>query len=270
MTRQTESNRSHLKKRVFHFINQSRLFINFIYALIIVDMIALVLGSYKEIAQDYGYWLRIFELFTVFIFTVEYLLRVWTADLYHRYRGSALKKRIRFVFSTYGLIDLAAILPFYLPFIVPFNFLMLRLFRLLRIFKLGRYSRSLQTISKILRETRAELALTVFAVFILLVLSATLMYYIEGKAQPEKFASIGHSLWWSIATLTTVGYGDVYPITPMGKVLSALIALIGIGFVALPTGIISSAFIRNIQQQKEKKQKPTCTCPNCGTEFKPD
>ena len=109
-----------------------------------------------------------------------------------------------------------------------------------------------------------------FVAFILLILSSTLMYYIENEAQPEKFENIGQAMWWSVATLTTVGYGDVYPITGIGKFLSAIIALIGIGFVALPTGIISSAFIERVQKEKEEKKKENeiCECPKCGNKYK--
>jgi voltage-gated potassium channel len=167
-----------------------------------------------------------------------------------------------------GIIDLIAIIPFYLPFIFPFDLgviRILRLFRLLRIFKLGRYSKSLKTITYIFKETKSELSITVFITFILMILSSTLMYYIEHDDQPELFASIGDAFWWAIATLTTVGYGDVYPVTGLGKLLSGIIALIGIGFVALPTGIISSAFIEKIQTDKKRKEKESiCECPHCG------
>ena len=139
----------------------------------------------------------------------------------------------------------------------------LRLFRLLRIFKLGRYSKSLKTIIEVLKETKSELVISTFMAFILLVLSSTLMYYLETDAQPEQFPSILHSFWWAIATLTTVGYGDVYPITIMGKILSSIIALIGIGFIALPTGIISSAFINRISKEKDQCKN----CPHCGKEI---
>jgi voltage-gated potassium channel len=171
------------------------------------------------------------------------------------------------MFSTFGLIDLIAILPFYLPLLFPIDLRVvriLRIMRLIRIFKLGRYSKSLKTINSVLRETRSDLGITIFIAFIMLVLASTLMYYVEGDVQPNKFASIGHSFWWAVATLTTVGYGDVYPVTGMGKLLSGIIALIGIGIVALPTGIISSAFIEKIHQDNK-----TCTCPNCGANFTP-
>ncbi len=236
-----------------------------IYTLIVMDMGCLVLESYKGINKDYGYYLKGFELFTAFIFTAEYILRIWTADLIQKYKGSRLTKRLKFMISTIGIIDLLAILPFFLPYIFPFDLVVLRLLRLLRIFKLSRYSKSLQTINKILRDSKAELSITVFAIFVLLLISSTLMFYMEKDAQPEKFASIGHALWWAVCTLTTVGYGDVYPVTNMGKLLSGLIALIGIGFVAIPTAIISSAFIRDIKDSKSKTI--LCKCPECEKIF---
>lgn len=258
-----------MKKKVYKLLH-SAFFIKLIYSLIVLNVISLILESYKEINAVYEDFFSLFEIISVTIFTIEYFARLWTSDLSKNYEGTPFKKRIRFLFSTLGLVDLIAIVPFYLPFLFVFDLRVvriLRLFRLLRVFKLGRYSKSLKTITSILKETKSELTITLFVTFILLVLSSTLMYYIENDAQPEKFASIGHSFWWAIATLTTVGYGDVYPITAMGKFLSAIIALIGIGFIALPTGIISSAFIDKIQKQKNKKSNKECKCPNCGTEF---
>ena len=258
-----------MKRKVYNFINNNPYFIKFIYGLIILNVIAIILESYKGYRIPYSHSFRIFEIFSVIVFTIEYLLRLWTSDLENKLIENSIKKRLKFVSSTYGLIDLIAILPFYLPFIFPFDLRalrILRLFRLLRVFKLGRYSKSLKTISSVLKETKSDLAITLFVALILLTLSSTLMYYIENEAQPEKFASIGHAFWWAIATLTTVGYGDVYPITAIGKILSAIIALIGIGFVALPTGIISSAFIEKLRANNE--QDFICKCPNCQTEFK--
>ena len=259
-----------MKKKIYNLFNHNPLFVKLIYGLIILNVISLILESYQEIKLRYGNILNSFEIVSVIIFSIEYLLRLWSSDLNKKYRGNSITKRLKFSFSTLGLIDLIAILPFYLPFIFPFDLRIiriLRLFRLLRIFKLGRYSKSLKTINSVLKETKSELTITVFVAFILLVLSSTLMYYIEHDTQPENFASIGHSFWWAVATLTTVGYGDVYPLTALGKILSALIALIGIGFVALPTGIISSAFIEKIQEQREEKEKLECKCPYCGTEI---
>lgn len=254
-----------LKKKVYDFINEDSWFQKFIYTLIILNVLSLILASYKEILGSYKVFFTLFEIFSVIIFSIEYALRLWTADLLFE-KGTRLSKRLKFSVSTYGLIDLIAILPFYLPLFFPFDLRILRilrLFRLLRIFKLGRLSKSLQTIMSVLKDSRSELSLTLFVAFILLILSSTLMFYVENDAQPEKFKNIGQSLWWSVATLTTVGYGDIYPITPLGKLLSSVIAIIGIGVLALPTGIISSAFINRLEKDKVKE----CECPKCGTKF---
>ncbi len=251
-----------MKQKIYYHLYENKFVIKFIYILIIINVIALILESYQELREQFGTLFQWIEIFSVLIFTIEYILRLWVADLDKEKKNS----RINFFFSPLGLIDLFAILPFYLPMLFTIDLRViriLRLLRLLRIFKLGRFSKSLKTISEVLKETKTDLITTIFVAFILLVISSTLMYYVESDAQPEKFASIGHSFWWSVATLTTVGYGDVYPVTGLGKLLSAIIALIGIGFVALPTGIISSAFVEKIQPKKEK----SCTCPNCGTPF---
>lgn len=259
-----------IKESVYYHLNYNNWVVKFIYALILLNVFALVLESYKDIQAVYEDWFYWFEVASVAVFTVEYFLRIWSADVAEDAKGGPLKSRIAFIFSTYGLIDLIAILPFYLPMFLVVDMRVvriLRLFRLLRIFKLGRFSNSMQLIGNILKETRSELTITIFTAFILIIFSSTLMFYIENEAQPDSFVSIGHSVWWSVATLTTVGYGDIYPITPMGKFLGAIIAIIGIGFVALPTGIISSAFISKIQENKEKNMKHICECPACGTRF---
>lgn len=257
-----------MKEKATLFINENKYFIKFIYTLIILNVIALVLESYQEINKNYYNFFNYFEIFSVSIFTIEYFIRIWISDK----KKEDKTERINFAFSAMGIIDLIAILPFYLPFIFPIDLRIvriLRLLRLLRIFKLGRYSKSLKTMRYIFKQTRAELSTTVFVTFVLMILSSTLMYYIEHDDQPELFANIGDALWWSIATLTTVGYGDVYPITGLGKILGGIIALLGIGFVALPTAIISSAFIEKIQDdKKEKGNKTSCKCPNCGENFK--
>jgi voltage-gated potassium channel len=256
-----------MKQKVGDFINENKYFIKFIYALIVLNVVALILESYQELDKKYHHLFYLFELFSVIIFTLEYIIRIWVSDKSKEDK----KERLNFAFSTMGIIDLIAILPFYLPFIFPIDLRIvriLRLFRLLRIFKLGRYSKSLKTIRYIFKQTKAELSITVFVTFVLMVLSSTLMYYIEHDDQPEQFASIGDAFWWSVATLTTVGYGDVYPVTGLGKLLSGIIAIIGIGFVALPTGIISSAFIEKIQADKKvKKNENSCECPKCGEKF---
>jgi len=255
-----------LKQKTYNLLHKNKVVIKFIYGLIILNIVALILESYKELRDNYGSLFQLIEIFSVIVFTIEYLLRLWVADLDKEVK----KSRMKFALSPLGLIDLVAIIPFYLPMIFSIDLRViriLRLLRLLRIFKLSRFSNSLKTINQVLKDTKTDLAITLFIAFILLVVSSTLMYYVENEAQPEKFASIGHSFWWSVATLTTVGYGDVYPVTAMGKLLSGIIALIGVGFIALPTGIISSAFVDKLQSKNVKKHNQECECPNCGTKF---
>lgn len=247
--------KSDLKSKINKLLYANRGVIKFIYTLIILNIIALVLESYQPIGDRFELGFRWFEIFSIVIFTIEYLGRLYVSN------GNG-KPRSKFVFSFYGLVDLLSIIPFYLPFLFVFDLRVirvLRVFRLIRIFKLGRFNNSFKTIIQVLKETKEELVMTMFFAFVLLLISSTLMYYAETEVQPEKFQSIGHSFWWAIATLTTVGYGDVYPITGLGKVISSFIAIIGIGFIALPTGIISSTFIGKI------KNKQNTVCRNCGT-----
>lgn len=259
-----------LKKKLFVFINDNQNFQKFIYTLIVLNVLSLIVASYHEIYIKHEFFFDSFEIFSIIIFTVEYAIRLWTAEFNYK-EGNQFSKRVRFSLSTLGIIDLLAILPFYLPLLFPFDLRVLRiirLFRLLRVLKLARLSKSLQTIKSVLKDSKSELSMTFFVAFILLILSSTLMFYVENEAQPEKFENIGQSLWWSVATLTTVGYGDIYPITGLGKIISSVIAIIGIGFVALPTGIISSSFISRMQKEKQKEKEKektnSCTCPNCG------
>jgi Ion transport protein. len=244
-----------VKKQIYHFLNEDKRFVQVIYGLIILNIIALILESYQEIGSKYGDIFWYIELISVIIFTLEYIARLYSSNA----DGSS---RTSFCLSFYGVIDLIAFLPFYTPFLITIDLRIVRILRILRltrVFKLGRYNKSFKTIKKVLLDTKEELIITMSIAFVLILLSSTLMYYAESSVQPEKFKSIGHSFWWAIATLTTVGYGDIYPITSTGKVLSSIIAIIGIGFVALPTGIISSSFIEQISENGER------ICPKCQT-----
>lgn len=254
-----------MKKRIFQIIEKaeehdrlSKIFDNILLIIIAFNVLAIILESYDSLSIKYNYVFRYIEVVSIIIFSIEYILRVWTANLkYPQYSG--VKARIKYFFTFMALIDLFAILPFYLPMLIPVDlrFLrMIKLTRVLRVFKLNRYSRALNTISKVMREKKDELFTTIFIMIFIIVISSTLIYYIEHDQQPEAFPNIVASFWWAIATLTTVGYGDVYPITGIGKVLASIIALTGIGLVALPTGIISSGFISIIQRDNK--------CPHCG------
>ena len=204
------------------------------------------------------------SIISVIIFTIEYFLRIWTAKLCF---PKAKYPEIKYVLSLMALIDLLAILPFYLPFIITcdLRFLrMLRLFRLLRIFKINRYNNAMTTIEKVIKNEKEKLISTIFIALVLLLFAASIMYYIENEAQPEKFPNIIAAVWWAIATLTTVGYGDVYPVTVLGKILSGFVVILGIGLIALPTGIISSGFINEVNRKKSKRIR---VCPHCGKEI---
>ncbi len=236
---------------------QSRLLNGFIFGIIIMSVVQIFLESYEHINGIYSDEFHFFEICAVGLFTIEYITRIWIADLKYP-QLSPSKARLKFMRSVPGLIDLMAILPFYLPYLFKVDLRILRLLRLtrlLRILKVKRYVKALGTVSRVFYSKRAELGVSMLACSILLFVSATIMYYCERHAQPDAFPNIGATLWWALATLTTIGYGDVYPITPLGRIVSGVISILGIGLVALPTGIISSAFIEQVEEMKQQKKR---------------
>jgi voltage-gated potassium channel len=262
-----------IKRRIYHLVErvdaddrQGRAFDLFIMALIALNVSAVMLETVEEVAAPYSAFFRVFEVFSVVVFSAEYLLRLWSCTSDTRYRGG-LRGRVRYALTPLALIDLAAILPFYLEFLaVDLRFVRsLRLFRLLRVFKLARYSSSLRTLGRVLKSKREELLVTLFVVLIMLIFAASAMYYAERDDQPDKFSSIPAAMWWGVATLTTVGYGDVFPITPLGKLLGAVIAILGVGLFALPTGILASGFAEELQ--KTRRHEPLI-CPHCGLDVR--
>jgi voltage-gated potassium channel len=237
----------------------------FIACLIILNVIAISIETLSYLDPVHLKCLKIFEVISLLIFTVEYVLRLYVADITFP-SEKKIYSIIRFIVSPLGLVDLFAILPFYLPFIIPFDLRFLRLFRLLRfirVFKIARYNKAMNLIVTVFKEKKTELGMTFFVAFIILIIASFLMYFIEGSVQPAKFDNIFSSFWWALATLTTVGYGDIYPITTMGKIIGAMVSLLGIGIVALPTGIISSGFVSKISRPKNIK----IVCPHCEKEF---
>lgn len=192
------------------------------------------------------------EIVSVIIFTIEYLLRLWTATYLYP-DTKPLKARLKYMMSFMAIIDLLAILPFYIPFIIPMDLRVLRtlrVVRLLRLFKVNRYTDALSTIANVFKKKASQLLSSMFIVSLLMIIASILMYNVESSAQPDVFTNAFSGLWWAVATLTTVGYGDIYPITMLGKVFSAIIAMLGIGLVAVPTGIISAGFIESIEKDK--------------------
>jgi voltage-gated potassium channel len=260
-----------MKKRVYDVLavasrgdKLSRAFDVFLVALITSNIVAMVLETIEpcyKLAPRFFAW---FETVSVLVFTVEYVLRVWSSNVSDSYR-SPVTGRLRFMLTPLAVIDLLAILPFYLPFLGLDlrSFRALRLFRIIRIFKLGRYSTAMQLTARVVASRGPELITTLSILLVLMLLSASLMYYAERDAQPEAFSSIPAAMWWAIATLSTVGYGDVYPLTAVGKLLASVIALLGIGMFALPTGILGAAFVQELEQTKGIPRK----CPHCGLEL---
>ena len=232
--------------------NASRLFDLTILSLILLNVLALVLSTVDSIYLLAPRFFDQLEVLSVAVFTVEYFLRLWCCVENPRFQGS-LRGRLRYMVSFMGLIDLLAVLPFYLPLVVgDYRFLRaVRLFRLFRLFKLVRYSIALASLEKVLRSRKEELIGTLIMLFLMLLFASSLMYFAENRAQPEAFSSIPATMWWGVATLTTVGYGDVYPVTGLGRVLGAIVAILGIGLFALPAGILGASFLEELEARRE-------------------
>lgn len=230
--------------------------------LISLNVLAVILETEQNLYQQYKLIFDGFETFSVVVFTIEYVLRLWVCTDLESY-SSPVAGRIRYALQPMQLIDLVSILPFYLPFVgLDLRFIRaVRLFRLFRLLKMGHYSRSMTTLVNVIKSKKEELSITLFAGFILLIIASSLMFLVEHAAQPDAFRSIPDAMWWGAVTLTTVGYGDIYPKTLIGKILGAGIALMGIGLFALPAGIVASGFASEIQ----KKEK--VICPHCGKEI---
>ncbi|MEZ5940094.1 MAG: ion transporter [Planctomycetaceae bacterium] len=241
----------------------SRVFDITILTLILLNVIASIAGTVQSIHERWGESLEVFEAISVVVFTFEYLVRMWSCVTSPRFRRP-VSGRIWHSVQPMSIIDLLAILPFYLPFVgIDLRSLrVLRLFRIFRVAKIGRYYSTLNVITDVIRSKREELVLTSILMSFLLVVSASLLYYCENAAQPELFSSIPATMWWSVTTLTSVGYGDMYPVTVLGKICASVIAILGIGMFALPTGILGAGFIEAIAKKKDQQ-----VCPHCGKEL---
>ena len=218
--------------------------------LIVLSVLAAVLDTVASIRLAWDRWLRAVEYGCVALFTIEYALRVWVAveDRAGRY-DHPLRGRLRYMATPMALIDLLAILPTYLALIVPGDFLLLRTLRILRILKITRYSPALATFEVVLVNERRSLMAAGTILAVALLLAAGALHHVEGEVQPENFGSIPAAMWWAIATLTTVGYGDVVPITPLGRLLAGIVAVVGIGMFALPTAILGAGFAYELNKR---------------------
>lgn len=230
----------------------SRLFSNLLVLLIAANGVAVVLESNAALRESYREFFVAFELFSVIVFTAEYAARLWAAIEKPRYAGlSPWRARLRYALTPMALVDLLAIAPFYLSLLVPIDLRYLRLFRLLRLLKLSHHFDGLHVFGSVLRREAGAIAGAFMIMVILIVLSACLMFSVENAARPGHFESINQAIWWAVVTLTTVGYGDITPVTYGGKLLGMVIMLLGVGTMALPAGILAARFSEELQMRRE-------------------
>ena len=222
----------------------------FLVVLIVTNVAAVILETVESLSIAFGPIFFGFELFSVAVFTLEYFVRLWVCvEERTDIQTMPWTTRIKYVLTPYALIDLFAILPFYLSIFVAVDLRFLRLFRLFRILKLTRYSPALQTFAAVIRNERRSIVAALLVMLIMLIAASSLIFLAERNAQPEKFASIPDAMWWAIATLTTVGYGDVTPVTALGKLLGGVVMLTGIALFVLWTGIFASSFAAELRKR---------------------
>jgi voltage-gated potassium channel len=236
----------------------------FIITLIVLNVIAVMLETVPAINDKYHLYFIWFDRISVYIFTIEYILRVWSCTHDPRYKGS-VKGRLKYIFTFGALVDLIAFLPYYIHAFLGLDLRVLRILRLMRFFRLFRltaYTRSAQMIFNVFKLRKNELILSLVLVLFLMVIASCLLYFAEHLNPDNKgFTSIPATLWWAVVTLTTTGYGDMYPITTVGKILSGAIMLTGVAFFALPAGIITAGFLEEIKFTRKYKGHD---CPHCG------
>jgi voltage-gated potassium channel len=215
----------------------------FLVTMIVLNVVAFAAETVPEIGQRYGPWFKLFNLVSVAIFTIEYVLRLWSCvELPLLHGQPAWRARAIFALRPLQIIDLVAILPFYLSFLIGIDLRILRVFRLFRFLKLVRYSPALVALGRVFANERRALLGALLVMFALLLFASSGMYFIERHVQPEVFGSIPSAAWWAISTLTTVGFGDAVPLTGLGKAFGGLIMIFGLGMFALPIGIIATGF----------------------------
>ena len=216
----------------------------FIQALILFSLLTFSLETLPNLSEKEKHWLYISEIVTIGIFTIEYLTRLILS-----------KRKLSYIFSFFGIIDLIAFLPFYIGLGVDLRSLRaVRFVRLLRLFKMARYSKALQRFHRAFVISKEEIILFFFSACIMLYLAGVGIYYCEHEAQPKVFASVFDGLWWAVATLTTVGYGDCYPVTAGGKIFTFFILLIGLGIISVPTGMVASALSKARAMEEDEEE----------------
>lgn len=249
-----------MRKRVYQILEVaqpddrlSRWFDIFIVTFISLNILAIILESVGTLYGRYEVLFFWFEILSVAVFTIEYLLRVWSSVEHASGKYTEpLEGRVRFSLTPMALVDLMAILPFYLGMFFSVDLRFLRVLRLLRVFKLTRYSSAMSLLLKVLQDEARAFGAAFFILIVIMIFASSGIYLFEHKVQPDAFGSIPAAIWWAVATLTTVGYGDVTPVTVGGKVFGSSIMIIGVGMVALPAGILASAFSEQMRLRREQ------------------
>lgn len=263
-----------LKRRVDRILNpgddDSKTVDTFIIMLITLNVLAVILETEQDIAQQYAKAFQVFEWFSSIFFAAEYGLRLWTCTLREQF-AHPVKGRIRYAFTFMAMVDLVAILPFFLPMLGDMVDLRvaraIRLLRLVRLLKMGRYDHAVRTMIGVFARKKEEFAMSGFVLVMVLILCSSVIYFVEHEAQPEAFSSIPTAMWWAVITITSVGYGDVYPVTTLGRFVGAIIAVIGVCVVAMPTGILASGFAEQMRENRGEGQA-FGYCPHCGENLK--
>lgn len=242
-----------MKRKIYDIIN-SKIWNNMISILVVISIVQIVLESFQSIFEKYNFVFKGVELVIIIIFTTDYIFEIYTSEI--RYKKGKFKSILKFMTSFEGIIDLLSMLPFYMPLIIRMDLRFLRILRLgriIRMFKIKRVEKAINVLKRVWRKEKDILFVTIMFAFSVVLISAIIMYNLENPVQPDKFPNIVATMWWSVATLTTIGYGDVYPVTAGGKILATCVAMMGIGFVAVPTGLISAGFVSEIREEKNKK-----------------
>lgn len=243
----------------------------FIVGLILLNVFAVIMQTVNSIQQTYTLVFDVIETGSAIIFGIEYLLRIWVCNIRRQFQDPW--GRVHYMLTPMALIDFLSFFPFVFLFFgrLDFRLLMLiRFFRLLRIFKLRRYSHALETLVSILQAKKEELIITFTTIFVLLIVASSLMFILEHEAQPAVFSSIPATMWWGVATLSTVSYGDMVPMTVMGKLLGSCIAIMGVAMFAIPAGLISAGFNQRMilnRRRKEGERNQEIICPHCNQPF---